>query len=260
MVKQVLNADGSVMKNVEPLLLRQPVSSQVSSLVRGYLETAVQEGTGRKSRVPGYRTGGKTGTAEKIDEETGQRAEGRYLVSFIGAAPINDPEVVVYVVIDEPNVANQADSSYPQILFRQIATELFPYLGLYPTEEITDQLLMELGMTRDQVVEGGTNHETFQAYDTYGNLYNDAWINEEGVVVHGDNIPVEGAYVNEDGNPVDAWGNVQVLENPVENIDPKVDNPDMATPPQDVDDGEEEGTTWDGVTDEDLEDEEPSQQ
>src|SRR5699024_4755508 len=131
---------------VEPLLLRQPVSSQVSSLVRGYLETAVQEGTGRKSRVPGYRTGGKTGTAEKIDEETGQRAAGRYLVSFIGAAPINDPEVVVYVVIDEPNVANQADSSYPQILFRQIATELFPYLGLYPTEEITDQLLMELGM------------------------------------------------------------------------------------------------------------------
>ena len=55
-VKQVLNADGSVEKNVEPLLLRQPVSSQVSSLVRGYLETAVQEGTGRKSRVPGYRT------------------------------------------------------------------------------------------------------------------------------------------------------------------------------------------------------------
>lgn len=259
-VKQVLNADGSVEKNVEPLLLRQPVSSQVSSLVRGYLETAVQEGTGRKSRVPGYRTGGKTGTAEKIDEETGQRAAGRYLVSFIGAAPINDPEVVVYVVIDEPNVANQADSSYPQILFRQIATELFPYLGLYPTEEITDQLLMELGMTRDQVVEGGTNHETFQAFDTYGNLYNDAWINEEGVVVHGDNIPVEGAYVNEDGNPVDAWGNVKVLENPEENIDPKVDNPDMATPPQDVDDGEEEGTTWDGVTDEDLEDEEPSQQ
>ena len=96
------------------------------------------------------------------------------------------------MVIDEPNVANQADSSYPQILFRQIATELFPYLGLYPTEEITDQLLMELGMTRDQVVEGGTNHETFQAFDTYGNLYNDAWVNEEGVVVHGDNIPVEG--------------------------------------------------------------------
>ena len=51
--------------------------------------------------------------------------------------------------------------------------------------------------------------------------------------------------MNEDGNPVDAWGNVKVLENPEENIDPKVDNPDMATPPQDVDDGEEEGTTWD---------------
>src|SRR5699024_5767470 len=73
-----------------------------------------QEGTGRKSRVPGYRTGGKTGTAEKIDEETGQRAAGRYLVSFIGAAPINDPEVVVYVVIDEPNVATRQTAPTPR--------------------------------------------------------------------------------------------------------------------------------------------------
>lgn len=255
-VKQVLNAEGGVEKTVDPLLLRQPISSQVSSLVRGYLETAVQEGTGRKSRVPGYRTGGKTGTAEKFDEETGVRATGKYLVSFIGAAPINDPQVVIYVVIDEPNVDNQADSSYPQTMFRQIATEVFPYLGLYPTEEITDQLLAELGLTQDDVVQGGSNHETFQAFDSYGNLYNDAWVNDEGVVVHGDNIPVEGATINEDGNPVDAYGNVYQLQDPVEVIDPKADNPDIAAPPQDVGDGTDGGTTWDGVTGEDLKDEE----
>ena len=125
-VGQILSADGTSVETVEPLLLRQPVSTSVSKLVRRYLNTAVREGTGRKSQVPGYRTGGKTGTAEKIDPKDGTRWKGHYVVSFIGAAPIDDPKVVLYVVIDEPNVAEQADSTYPQVLFRQIATELFP--------------------------------------------------------------------------------------------------------------------------------------
>lgn len=255
-VKQVQNADGSVVKNIDGLLLKQPVSSQVSSLLRGYLETAVQKGTGRKSRVPGYRTGGKTGTAEKIDPETKTRAGGKYLVSFIGAAPIDDPKIVIYVVIDEPNVADQADSSYPQTLFRKIATEVFPYMGLYPTETIDPQMLLELGLTQDDVVQGGSNHEIFQAYDTYGNLYNDAYVNADGEVVHGDNIPVEGAYVNQDGDAVDAYENVHVLENKAIPIDPKADNPNIAAPPEKVEDGEADSTTWSGVTDEDIRDEE----
>ena len=257
-VKQVLNADGSVEKTVDGLLLKQPVSSYVSSLVRGYLETAVKEGTGRKSQVPGYRTGGKTGTAEKIDPETKTRATGKYLVSFIGAAPINDPRVVIYVVVDEPNVANQADSSYAQTLFREIATEILPYMGLYPTEEITDELLLYLGLSRDDVVQGGTNRETFQAFDIYGNLYQDAYVNEEGVVVHGEEgTPVEGASINENGDAVDAWGNVKELVNKVTVLDPKADNPNIASPPEKTDDvsGQGADTTWDGVTDEDLVDE-----
>lgn len=255
-VKQVQNADGSVVKNIDGLVLKQPVSSQVSSLMRGYLETAVQKGTGRKSRVPGYRTGGKTGTAEKIDPETKTRAGGKYLVSFIGAAPIDDPKIVIYVVVDEPNVADQADSSYPQTLFRQIATDVFPYMGLYPTETIDPQMLLELGLTQDDVVQGGSNHETFQAYDTYGNLYNDAYVNADGVVVHGDNIPVEGAYINRDGDAVDAYENVHVLENKAVPIDPKADNPNIAAPPEKVADGEADSTTWSGVTNEDIQDEE----
>lgn len=255
-VKQIKNADGSVEKNIDKLVLRQPISSQVSSLVRGYLETAVQEGTGRKSRVPGYRTGGKTGTAEKIDDVTKQRAAGKYLVSFIGAAPIDDPQVVIYVVVDEPNVDEQADSSYAQTLFRQVATEIFPYMGMYPTEEITDQLLLELGLTQDDVVQGGSSREVFQAFDSAGNLYNDAYVNDEGVVVHGDNEPVDGAYINDDGDAVDAWGNVHELMNKVKKIDPKADNPDIASPPEKVDDGSTQNSTWSGVTNEDLQKEE----
>ncbi|MDD3794807.1 MAG: penicillin-binding transpeptidase domain-containing protein [Lachnospiraceae bacterium] len=250
-VKQIKNANGSVIKTVDSLVLRQPISSLSSSLVRGYLKTAVQKGTGRKSQVPGYLTGGKTGTAEKIDPETGQRADGKYLVSFIGAAPIDDPKVVIYVIIDEPNVANQADSSYPQTLFREIATEVFPYMGLYPTEEVAPELLAYLGITEADVVKSGSVKETFQAFDSYGNLYNDAYVNEDGTVVSGSGTPIDGAYVNEEGNPVDAYGNVTVLKEKEEVLDPKVDNPDMATPLENTD-SDASGTTWDGVTSDDL--------
>lgn len=256
-VKQVLNADGSVEKTVESLLLKQPVSSYVSSLVRGYLETAVKEGTGKKSQVPGYRTGGKTGTAEKIDPETKTRAGGKYLVSFIGAAPINDPKVVIYVVVDEPNVDNQADSTYAQTLFRKVATEIFPYMGMYPTEEVTSDQLLYLGLTHNDVVKGGTNRETFQAFDSYGNLWQNAYVNDDGVIVHGegeDEAPVAGAYIDVDGNAVDAYGNVKELVNKVVILDPKVDNPNIAAPPEQTGDGGNQ-TTWDGVTDEDLLDE-----
>ena len=162
------------------------------------------------------------------------------------------------MVVDEPNVPNQADSTYAQTLFREIATEIFPYLGMYPTEEITDELLLYLGLSRDDVVKGGTNRETFQAFDIYGNLYQDAYVNDEGVVVHGEEeIPVEGASINENGDAVDAWGNVKELVNKVTVLDPKADNPNIAAPPEKTEDGSGQGsgTTWDGVTNEDLEDE-----
>ena len=253
-VKQVLNADGSVEKNIEGLLLKQPISSQVSSLVRGYLKTAVQKGTGQKSQVPGYLTGGKTGTAEKINSETKERDKGKYLVSFIGAAPINDPKVVMYVVVDEPNVLEQADSSYAQTLFRKIATELFPYLGLYPTEEVDPNLLAYLGLTEADVVKDSTAHQTFDAFDSYGNYYTDAYVDDDGNVVSESGAILEGAYVNEEGNAVDAYGNIKELKQDEEVLDPKADNPGIAAPPDKMDDGtgQQTGTTWDGVTDEDL--------
>ncbi len=259
-VRQVLNADGSVEKNIDALVLRQPISSSVSSLVRGYLKTAVQKGTGRKSQVPGYLTGGKTGTAEKINPETKTRATGKYLVSFIGAAPIDDPQVVIYVVVDEPNVPNQADSSFAQILFRQCATEIFPYMGIYPTEEVDPSLLAYLGVSQSEVVQapagtGGPIRQTFQCFDSYGNLYNGAYINDDDVVVNANGDPIEGAYVNEEGNVVDGYLNVISLQpqtvSTQDQIDPVAENPDIAAPPEQMDD-QTAATTWDGITSEDL--------
>lgn len=251
-VSAILNADGSTSTEIQPMALRQPVSSKVSRYLRKYLETAVQEGTGRKSRVPGYRTGGKTGTAEKIDPETGTRAKGKYLVSFIGAAPINDPKVIIYVVVDEPNVEEQADSSYPQTLFRQIATEVYPYMGLYPTEPVTDQLLTELGITKADTVENEIKSSTFQCFGADGTLYNDAAVNSDGQAVDSEGNVIDGVTVDVDeGIVTDAKGNQievdlsQLKEDQAQST--VADNPDIAVPPQKGEDEENDDSVWSGA-------------
>ena len=259
-VGQILSADGTSVETVEPLLLRQPVSTSVSKLVRRYLNTAVREGTGRKSQVPGYRTGGKTGTAEKIDPRDGTRWKGHYVVSFIGAAPIDDPKVVLYVVIDEPNVAEQADSTYPQVLFRQIATELFPYMGIYPTEPVTDDLLQFLGITIDETVKNEVKSATFQCFDSSGILYNDAAINKDGEVIDASGNVIEGCIADLDkGIVTDGYGNeieVDVSALFDEDIDPTADNPDIAAPPEAVEGDGQDDTTWTGASSGDEEEEE----
>ena len=115
------------------------------------------------------------GTAEKINPETGLRWEGKYLVSFIGCAPVDDPQIVVYVVIDEPNVEDQSTGGYSMIISRKIMMEVLPYLNIPQTEEITDELLQELELTREDV-ENGRNatlqnkkSETPET-DEYGNV------------------------------------------------------------------------------------------
>ncbi|MCC8138404.1 MAG: cell division protein FtsI [Clostridiales bacterium] len=229
-VDKILDEDGAIVKDNSQLLLKQIISSSTSDTLKEYLESVVLEGTGKKARVPGYRVGGKTGTAEKIDSETGERAEGLYLVSFIGAAPINDPEVVIYVVVDEPNVENQASNSYAQKLFQTIALDVFPYLGITATEEITESLLVELGLTEDEVAEVNTV-TTFQAFDSYGNLYNDARV-VDGQVVDGSGNVIEGAYIDEDGTVYDGYMNEvsSIATEEDEDEESVATNPDMAAP------------------------------
>ena len=76
--------------------------------------------------------GGKTGTAEKIP-----RDDKSYLVSFIGFAPVENPELLIYCIIDEPNVDDQPHSSFAQNIVREILEEIMPYMNIYPDEETT---------------------------------------------------------------------------------------------------------------------------
>lgn len=132
-VKQIRDENGNVTENKDPVLVRKTVSKETSDILKDYLLGVVEEGTGSSAAVEGYSIGGKTGTAEKLP-----RGNGKYLVSFIGYAPQDNPEVVVYVVVDEPNVAAQASSSYATGLFSQIMSEICPYLGIEKTAETTE--------------------------------------------------------------------------------------------------------------------------
>lgn len=129
-VKEIRDESGNVVENIEPVLENRTVSEQTSTLVKTYLRSVVENGSGSLAAVDGYEIGGKTGTAEKLP-----RGENKNLISFIGYAPQENPEVVIYVVIDEPNVENQAQSSsLVTTLAADIMAEAFPYLGITKTE------------------------------------------------------------------------------------------------------------------------------
>ncbi|MFR5601927.1 MAG: peptidoglycan D,D-transpeptidase FtsI family protein [Lachnospiraceae bacterium] len=132
-VKQILNEQGSVVEKHDPVLVRETVSQSTSNFINDALFQTVhgEKGTGKKAQVAGYLVGGKTGTAEKIP-----RDHTNYLVSFAGFAPADDPEVFVYVVIDEPHVEKQSTGGYPAIMFSEILTEILPYLNVFPTVEV----------------------------------------------------------------------------------------------------------------------------
>lgn len=100
---------------------------------------SVESGTSRSAKVQGYSMGGKTGTAEKLKETADNKEEGidvkNYLVSYVGFAPLDDPQVVIYVVVDTPNVESQASSQYAQYIAQAIFSEVLPYMNIYPDEE-----------------------------------------------------------------------------------------------------------------------------
>lgn len=132
LVSKVVDANGSTISTTEPTVLKQTVSQSTSDILRKYMYSTVSEGTGTTAKVDGYSMGGKTGTAEKIP-----RDKTNYLVSFIGFAPYENPELVIYCVVDEPNTEDQPHSYYAQNIVREIMKEVLPYMNIYQDEELT---------------------------------------------------------------------------------------------------------------------------
>ena len=138
LVKEITDEDGKVVKSIQPNILKQPISEEVSADIREYMGMSVTNGTSKKAKVQGYSMGGKTGTAEKLNE----KEKGNYLVSFIGFAPLDKPELLIYVVVDTPNVEEQASSSYPQFLAQAILSEVLPYMNIYMDEPTTEETVL----------------------------------------------------------------------------------------------------------------------
>ncbi len=159
-VKQIQDEDGNILETKDPVLLKKTISAETSEQVKKYMKAVVDRGTGTATAVEGYDIGGKTGTAEKLP-----RKNGKYILSFIGYAPQDNPEVVVYVVIDEPNVANQSQSSYVTELSQKIMAKIFPYLNITKSDVAAGT----------QAASGDTGSSAYQDFSTgYADTYNNA--------------------------------------------------------------------------------------
>lgn len=141
MVSKIVSPSGATVQNIEPRVLKQTISEDTSDMIREYCNTVVtgEHGTGKTARPAGYMIGGKTGTAETLPRKNGQ-----YVVSFMGYAPADDPQIAVYVVVDRPNVQYQDDAKFATRIVRGILTEVLPYMGIFMTEELSDSEREEL--------------------------------------------------------------------------------------------------------------------
>lgn len=132
LVKRITDENGNTIQDISPTLVRQTISEQTSKTLKQYMYSTVTAGTAVTAKVDGYSMGGKTGTAQKAG-----RDGVNYLVSFIGFAPVEDPQLVIYCVVDEPNAQEQWHSTFAQNITREILEEVLPYMNIYRDEETT---------------------------------------------------------------------------------------------------------------------------
>lgn len=130
-VKQIQSDNGAVVKDIGKEVLRKTISEETSATIRSYMQQTVESGTGTKAQIEGYSIGGKTGTAEKIP-----RNKKDYYISFIGFTPVESPQLLIYVTIDEPNVSFQANAGLAVELEKACMEEIVDVLGIKP--ETTD--------------------------------------------------------------------------------------------------------------------------
>lgn len=128
-VREIRDAQGGVLETVEPEVVRQVISPETSRKVLDALETVVSVGTGKTAYIKGYRVGGKTGTAQKI-LPTGGYSKNEFIASFMGVAPVNDPQIVVLVVCDNPKTSVHTGGAVCGPVFKAAATDILNYMKI----------------------------------------------------------------------------------------------------------------------------------
>ena len=167
-VKETLNSDGTVASKTEPTVVRQVISAETSKTVCGMLEKVVSdkvEGTGKNAYVAGYRIGGKTGTSEKVAENAESGGK-QYIVSFIGVAPMDDPQIAILVLLDNPSsdcgvYVSGGNMGAPTVA--KMMTDILPYMGVeakYDSSEkqVADKTVPNIvGMTQAEAQKKATD-------------------------------------------------------------------------------------------------------
>lgn len=131
-VQGLRTPDGTVVRNVEPVVVRRILSERTARTLLEMLTSVVEDGTGKEAAVPGYTVAGKTGTAQKVDPMTGRYSHRKVLASFIGAIPAESPRLVILVMIDEPDTLRWG-GSIAAPTFREIAQDAVKYLKVSPS-------------------------------------------------------------------------------------------------------------------------------
>ena len=165
LVKQILDSDGSVIENIDAQVKRQVISEETSQKLALMLERVVAEGTGKNAYIMGYRIGGKTGTSEKLDKVYAEGESEDYIMSFLGFAPADDPQVACIVIIDEPRAGEIYGSAVAAPVCGSILGDVLPYLGIEP--EYTAEELAKVNVTVPNIV-GKTAHMGVAALQKYG--------------------------------------------------------------------------------------------
>ena len=142
-VAEVVNAEGETVLKNEPTVVRQTIRQETSDTMRMLIQSVVTDGTAKNAQVAGFSIGGKTGTSEKIDvfDENGQRVQDK-IVSFVGIAPMEDPEYIVLVALDTPSrqtgiYISGGVMAAPTV--GAVMADILPYLGVarnFPEEEV----------------------------------------------------------------------------------------------------------------------------
>ena len=255
LVTAIKDSRGGIVKTIDPVLMKQTISSDISADIRSYMAASVQEGTSRTSKVQGYSSGGKTGTAEKLP-----RGNKKYVVSFITFAPVDDPQVLMYVVVDEPNAEDQADSKYPQYIAQGILSELLPYLNVAPDESEDGSIpKTELwdGFNGNLVdVSGSSVDENGNLVDGNGNLVDmdGNRIDEEGYLLDDNGerkLDAEGQYVKSNNIGAASASNSEAADNSLKEA---ISDTNVPAPPEETDEGTDEGNDMEseGITNEEA--------
>lgn len=175
-VSQILDSEGNIVETIETEVKRQVISEDTSARVSAMLQETATTGTAKNGYVAGYRIAGKTGTSEKIDEwnAAGREGEKKYIASYCGYAPADDPQVIMLVFFDEPvpqngEVFGSAIAGPP---FAETMAEILPYLGVEP--KYTEEELAKLDISTPGVVGLGVEEAQTKVsnagltYKTYG--------------------------------------------------------------------------------------------